>query len=123
MKLTLIQISNAEAALQEFLEASLPPKKAWQLYQLSKLLNEQNEFFITQQRKILERYNAEAQPNGYVKFESPEVALQAQNELNELSQLEIELDINTVVLTDDDTKDLRISMATAAALDGLIDFN
>ena len=123
IKKTLIQISNAAAGLQGFLEASLPPKKAWQLYQLSKLLNEQNEFFITQQRKILERYNAEVQPNGYVKFESPEIALQAQNELNELSMLEIELNLNTVHLTDDETKDLRISIATAAALDGLIAFD
>lgn len=123
MKLTLIQIQNAAAGLQGFLEANLPPKKAWQLYQLSKLLNEQNEFFITQQRKILERYNAEPQPNGYVKFESPEIALQAQNELNELSMLEVELDFNTVHLTDDETKDLRISMATAAALEDLIAFD
>jgi hypothetical protein len=37
--------------------------------------------------------------------------------------LEIELDFNTVHLTDDETKDLRISMATAAALDGLIAFD
>ena len=123
MKLTLRQIQNAAVGLQEFLEAYLPPKKAWQLYQLSKLLNEQNEFFITQQRRILEQYKAEAQPNGYVKFTSPEVSMQAQKDLNELANLEIELDIYPVSLTDEDTKDLRISIATAAALDGLIDFN
>ena len=123
MKLTLRQIQNAAEGLQGFLEACLPPKKAWQLYQLSKLLNEQIEFFITQQRRILEQYKAEAQPNGYVKFTSPEVSMQAQRDLNELASLEIELDINPVSLTDEDTKDLRISMATAAALDGLIDFN
>lgn len=122
MKLTLIQTSNAVATLQGFLEASLPPKKAWQLYQLSKLLNEQNEFYINEQRKILIKYDGKPQPNGYVKFSSPEVSLQAQADLNELSQLEVELDITPITLTENDTQDIRISMQQAAALDGFVIF-
>lgn len=122
MKLTLRQIQNAAAGLQGFLEASLPPKKAWQLYQLSKLLNEQNEFYINEQRKILIKYGGEAQPNGYVKFSSPEISLQAQADLNELSQLEVELEVTPIALTENDTQDIRISMQTAAALDGFVIF-
>lgn len=122
MKKTLIQTSNAEAALQGFLEASLPPKKAWSLYQLSKLLNEQNEFYINEQRKILIKYDGEPQPNGYVKFSSPEVSLQAQTDLNELSQLEVELNVTPITLTENDTQDIRISMQQAAALDGFVIF-
>jgi hypothetical protein len=40
-------------------------------------LNEQNEFYINEQRKILIKYDGEPQSNGYVKFSSPEVSIQA----------------------------------------------
>jgi hypothetical protein len=45
-----------------------PAKKAYQIYLLSKKLNSILEFFIEEERKLIQKFHAEVKDNGEVAF-------------------------------------------------------
>ena len=120
--MTQLQIVNAQPALKKILNASFPAKTAYQIYLLSKQVNSIIEFFITEERKLIQKFNALESKNGTVSFTNAGDAENFENEYKALQNLEI-TDITTIVLTEDDVKNIELTPLDIFNLEGLIVFN
>lgn len=114
------QMFNSLPILQRMMELKLPIKKAYSIYSLAKQINEQREFFINEEKKLIERYSAETLENGSVKFKDEESQKKFIIEHNELMQYEI--DVKTIYLNFEDLKDSEFTPAELMQLEGAINF-
>lgn len=116
-------IFNGLQTVLEFSEKSLPIKLAAKMLRLADELNKENNFINTQRQKIIEKYGKKdefgqlvIEDNGIVKFESNENAQKAQEELNELANLEIEITDRQITEEELENANVEITMAQLAAL-------
>ena len=91
-------IFNGLQTVLDFSEKSLPIKLAIKMLRLADDLDKENNFISTQRQKIIEKYGKKdengqliIEENGIIKFETNEKAQKAQEELNELANLEIDI--------------------------------
>lgn len=117
-----IQINNAYSSLKKILNMHFPAKKAYQIYLLSKKLNSILEFFIEEERKLIQKFNAEIKENGEVSFKNAGDAQNFKEEYYKLQNFEIEEEIIPVVLTEDDIKDQEFTPIDIFNLEGIISF-
>lgn len=123
MTLKVIQIGRLNEIFVQLTMLRLPPKKAYALYSISKTIGEKFEFVANEQRKLVEEYGVSVSPEGYFNFEeNPEKGAEFMAKLQELNDMEIDLDINPVILTENDTQGFTLTMAQVAALEGVVSF-
>lgn len=122
MKLTFLQIGNLNDVFSQLTSLALPPKKAYALYRISKVITEKFDFIVEQQKKMVEKHNATIGVNGQVSFQNGEDMKAFQAELQELNAIEEELDIEPIILTEKEARNIALTMAQAAALEGIIVF-
>lgn len=123
MTLKVIQIGRLNEIFVQLTMLRLPPKKAYALYSISKTIGEKFEFVANEQRKLVEEYGVSVSPEGYFNFEeNPEKGAEFMAKLQELNEMEIDLDINPVILTENDTRGFTLTMAQVAALEGIVSF-
>lgn len=112
---------NALPIMQKLIGLKLPVRKAHKLFLMAKKAEEQKEFFIQEERKLIEQYEAEIREDGRIYFkdsESKDAFLAADAELG---QLEID-GFDPIYLTYDDMGDETFTAADVAALDGVVMF-
>ena len=119
--MTAIQLINSLPVIQKLMDLKLPVKKAYSIYTLAKQINDNREFFIKEEKKIIDKFNVTILESGNLEFKSPEDQLQFIEEHNELSNYEVE-DFNIIELSFDDLKEAELSALEIAALDGIIKF-
>ena len=119
--MTIQKLLNALPEVQKLVSLKLPIKKAYQVYILAKLINDKRDFFINEEKKLIEKYQAKIENNGAVSFSNIENQKAFNQEHSELFQYEID-DINVVDLTFDDLKDMEFTPVEIAMLDGVINF-
>ena len=88
--MTAQKMLNALPVLQRLMELKLPIKKAHGIYSLAKVINEQREFFMKEEQKLISKFNAEVLENGNIKFNSAEDQMTFSKEHADLMQYEIE---------------------------------
>lgn len=112
--------------LQELVSAKLPLKASYALFALAKEVNTQKDFFVEEERKLIEKYNATVTPQGQISFgdkiEDRKGFLKDYTELNEM-----EVSLNTqlpivIKMEDVNGTDLKVSAADLMALSGIVDF-
>lgn len=112
--------------LQELVSAKLPLKASYALFAFAKEVNTQKDFFIDEERKLIEKYNATVTPQGQISFgdkvEDRKGFLKDYTELNEM-----EVSLNTqlpivIKMEDVNGTDLKVSAADLMALSGIVDF-
>lgn len=118
--MTVQKMLAALPGLQKMMELKLPIKKAHAIYSLAKQINEQREFFINEEKKMIEKFNVEIS-GGNLQFKSAEDQVQFVTEHNELMQYEVE-GLKAVELSFADLGDLEITPAEMGTLDGVIIF-
>ena len=119
--MTVQQMLNSLPILQRVMELKLPIKKAHGIYVLAKQINEQREFFINEEKKLIEKFNAEVLEGGNVRFETPEAQAQFVQEHAALMQYEVS-DLKTIELSLDDLGDAEFTPIDILSLEGVIDF-
>ena len=119
--MTAIQLINSLPVIQKLMDLKLPVKKAYSIYTLAKQINDNREFFIKEEKKIIDKFNVTILESGSLEFKSPEDQLQFIEEHNELSNYEVE-NFNIIELSFDDLKEAELSALEIAALDGIIKF-
>ena len=119
--MTVQKMLNALPVLQRLMELKLPIKKAYSIYSLAKQINEQREFFIKEERKLIEKFNAEVLEDGRIKFIDSINQVHFAEEHNELMQYEVE-NFSPIELSFNDLGDAEMTPADLMTLEGVINF-
>lgn len=119
--MTVQQMLNSLPTLQRIMELKLPIKKAYKVYSLAKLINEQREFFIKEENKLIEKFNAEFLSNGGLKFKNSEEQTMFIKEHAELMSYEVN-DLEVLDLDFDDFGDVEFTPVEIMSLEGVINF-
>ena len=119
--MTIFKLLNALPILQRFTALSLPVKKAYKVYSLAKQINEQREFFINEERKLVEKFEAEVLPDGRIQFKDSLQQAHFAQEYAELKEYEVE-NFSPITLTFEDLGDAAITAADISLLEGVIEF-
>lgn len=113
-----ITIIGAYGALKELSMLKLPMKTAYAVYKMLKKADECYNFFIAEERKLIEKYNGEVDPaTGRISFNDADVNMAFQMEYAELHTLDIDWDLAPVCLNLDVlSDDCKLTPSDFAAL-------
>jgi len=100
----------------------LPIKDAYNIFGLKKQLNGQYEFEVEREKHFLKQFNGYFDEKGEVRFKKEEDAKRFNNAVMELSEMEIEIQIEPVTMKMDALADLRIAPGDIESLDGIVIF-
>ena len=115
------QMLNALPVLQKIMELKLPIKKAYKIYNLAKSIEDKRQFFIQEEKKLVEKFNAEILENGNIKFNSVEDQMTFSKEHADLMTYEVE-DLEVLELNFDDLGDATFTPKELMLLEGVINF-
>ena len=115
------QLLNAYPIMQKLITLKLPVKKAHRVFLMVKKIEEQREFFIQEERKLIEQYEAEVKADGMIYFKDAESKNAFMAADAELGQIEID-GLECITLTYDDMGDVEFTAADIAALEGVVEF-
>lgn len=118
--MTQYELLQAIPALQTLSKFKLPVKKAYSIYNLCKTANESKDFFIEQERKLIEEFKGTVNENGQITFENSDDFKGFAEKYNDLKALES--DAEAVTLSASELGDQTISVEDIALLDGIITF-
>ena len=119
--MTATQILNALPVVQKMAGFKLPVKKAYKIYSLAKKINEYRDFFIKEEKKLIEKFNATVLENGNIKLGSPEDQEKFIEEHNALMETVVE-DITGIELSFEELADVEITPAEIELLENVISF-
>jgi hypothetical protein len=102
------------------MDISLPIRKSYQIYALAKQINDKRDFFIKEEKKIIDKFNAQI-INNEIQFKDIETRRLFELEHENLMKYEID-DIDIIELSFEDFKDAQLTALDIAALDGIINF-
>ena len=107
--------------MQKLITLKLPVKKAHKVFLMVKKAEEQREFFIQEEKKLIEQYEAEIREDGRIYFKDAESKNAFMAADAELGQIEIN-GLECITLTYDDMGDVEFTAADIATLDGVVVF-
>ena len=116
------EINKSYNALVRLSQVRLPIKTAFSVYQLVKKIEEPYKFALEEEKKLINKYNAEVKENGIISFSSAEDKDSFQNELQELNQLDHDIEIEPIVIKIEDLGEQTITPSDILALEGFVEF-
>lgn len=124
-----MKIANSMLALKEITQLRLPYAKARDVYKTCKLFEEEYNFFLQEEKKLVLEYadkTADGNPNvsaeGIITFKSPEAKVQYVTKFNELCVQECDVKIKPVTLCAEEIGNQIITPETISKLEGIITF-
>ena len=132
MKKKLIEILNVSKVLK-----NLTTKRfnnfsvSYKIAKAAKLVDEQNAFYVEEERKIVEQYAVKDKETGQVKiidgnrisFANQDDAMNFNKEINELQQTEVEIfDPIDIHMSDFRSDDIDLTPSDILALEGFVNF-
>lgn len=120
--MTARQMLNALPMVQKIMELKLPIKKAYKVYNLAKVINEKREFFINEEKKIVDKFEVEILEDGKIRFKDSESKLGFMQGHAELMNYEIS-DLDPLELSFDDLGEVEFTPMEIMQLEGVINFN
>lgn len=118
--MTISQLTQAFPTLQKIVNFDLPIKKAYDIFCLAKLFNEQKEFFIDKERKLINKYNGKISDAGQITFDNVNDKANFAREYAELNNFEVAAAPISLKFTD--FGEQRLSPMEIMSLDGIISF-
>lgn len=112
---------NSLPILQRIMELKLPIKKAYQVYSLAKAINDKREFFINEEKKLIEKFSAEVLEGGKVKFKDAATQAEFLQEHADLMNYEV-VDLEAIELNFDDLGNAEFTPVELMQLEGVINF-
>lgn len=119
--MTVQQMLNAFPVLQKIMELKLPIKKAYEIYNLAKIIDEKKDFFMKEEQKIIVKFNAEILENNDIHFNSTEDRFDFIKEHTELMNYDI-TDLEALELNFSDLGDVNFTPIEIMQLEGIIIF-
>lgn len=118
--MTVSQMLSSLPVLQKIVELKLPLKKAYKVYSLAKVINEQRDFFIKEEQKLIAECGAEVLEGGGLKFSDSEKQAEFVEKHGELMNYEV--DLAAVELSFADLSEEEFTARDLMALEGVINF-
>ena len=119
--MTTLEMLNALPGVQKLMDLKLPVKKAFKVYSLAKQINEQKDFFINEEKKLIDAHQGVVLENGRIQFESKDAQENFAKEHELLMQYEVK-DLDVLELSFSDLKDVELTPAEIGMLDGIVNF-
>ena len=117
------EMINIIPTLQKLVGIKLPLKSSYAVFRLAKEIDAQKEFFIEEERKLIEKYNGSINEFGRISFENPANFEPFAQEYAELNNLEVELKEKLpIVIKLDVVEGGEFAPADFFSLEGIIDF-
>lgn len=116
-----VQILETIPTLQKLMECRMPIKIAQKVYFLAKQINEQKDFFINEERKLVEQFNAEVAESGLVTFKSDEDKINFLTARAELQDAEL-LEVEPIEIGLDLVENIELTPQDLMVLNGTINF-
>lgn len=120
--MTQFKINKAYGTLVRLAELKLPLKKAYELYKMTKAMEDVYQFAVSEEQKYINEFNGTINPDGTVSFEDATKFGEFQERLAALNDMEVEIDIAPVKLTEADMGDQTITPAEIFSLEGFVCF-
>lgn len=120
--MTQFNVNKAYVVLAKISEFKLPVKKAYEIYKLAKTLEERYRFAVDEEKKYIEEFNGTINNDGTVSFENAEIYGAFQEKLSELNDMQVDIEITPVVLTEKDLGEQTISPSDIYNLEGFVTF-
>lgn len=118
--MTVQQMLNSLPILQRMMELKLPIKKAHSIYSLAKVINEQREFFIKEEKKLIEKFEAEVLEGGNIRFKSAESQRGFMEEHSALMKFEVNAEV--IDLSFEDLGNTEFTPVELMQLEGVVNF-
>ena len=132
MKKKLIEILNVSKVLKDLTTKHFNNfSVSYKIAKASKLVDEQNAFYVEEERKIVEHYAVKDKETGQVKiidgnrisFANQDDAMNFNKEINELQQTEVEIfDPIDIHMSDFRSDDIDLTPSDILALEGFVNF-
>lgn len=121
--ITYQKMFNVYPMLQKLITMELPVKVSYQLYKIGKKIEDEKNFFIQEEKKLIEKYHGEVDAVGKINFEDDKNRESFVKEYQELNNLEIkDLDSLPIKINIEDLN-IKLSALEISVLDGVIDFD
>jgi len=116
-------INRAYPSLLKLRDFNLPVKKAYAIYKLSVCVENAHEFAAEEERKYLADYNGSISDDGNtISFETPTDCAAFRDKVEELCNVDVDIEIEPVLLTEDDLGEQRLTPADIFNLEGFVTF-
>lgn len=132
MKKKLIEILNVSKVLKDLTTKRFNNfSVSYKIAKAAKLVDEQNTFYVEEERKIVEQYAVKDEETGQVKiidgnrisFANQDDAMNFNKEINELQQTEVEIfDPIDIHISDFRSGDMDLTPSDILALEGFVNF-
>lgn len=116
------KVNRAYNSLSKLVEYNLPVKKAQGVYKLMKAVEEAYQFAANEERKYLSEYKGVIRDDNTISFETPTDCAAFQDKIEELNSIEVELEIEAVILTEQDIGEQKLTPMDIYNLEGFILF-
>lgn len=115
-------INKAYASLQKLKELRLPMKKAYGIYKLCTAIQEPYAFALGEEQKYLAEYGGKPNGDGTITFATPMDCAAFRDKLEELNNMDVDITVETVTLTEADFGEQMITPSDIANLEGFVTF-
>jgi hypothetical protein len=109
MKLKNGKIFNSKKALDKIKNTSLPIKTAYKIAKITKVIDEQYNFIVTQQNEIIKKYGTEENGCYGIKANDYENLNKYAKDFNEVLEIEEEIEIQKISLEELEKVELTIN--------------
>lgn len=116
------KINRAYNSLSKLVEYNLPLKKARGIYKLMKSVEDAYQFAANEERKYLSEYKGVIKDDNTITFETPTDCAAFQDKLAELNGMDVDIEIDTVVLTEQDIGEQKLMPMDIYNLEGFVIF-
>lgn len=115
-------INRAYSTLLTLKDYKLPLKKAYAIYRLYTSISDAYEFALNEEQKYLAEYNGKPNGDGTVVFSTPTDCAAFRDKVEELNNMDVDITIEPVTLTEKDLGEQTITPADIANLEGFVAF-
>ena len=115
-------LMRAYPLLQQFLQLSGNAQQSYQLYKFLKQIQEDVDFYVQEEKKLIEKYAANVEQDGQISFEDKENQKLFSQEINNLQNMELPQLMNTITIPLKSIQNIQLTPADFYLLENIINF-
>lgn len=116
------QINRAYGALLKLSQYMMPVRDSRNVYMLMRQLEPSYSFELEKEKALAAQYHATIDNTGNLKFQNKADADSFARDIDELTNMEVELEYNQIKISCDSLGEQNISPAEIAQLEGFVEF-
>ena len=115
-------LMRAYPLLQQFLQLSGNAQQSYQLYKFLKQIQEDVDFYVQEEKKLIEKYAANVEQDGQISFNDKENQKLFSQEINNLQNMELPQLMNTITIPLKSIQNIQLTPADFYLLENIINF-